>query len=224
MSLTIYQVPISPYCISTLQALKALRASVKIVNVNYATRDEVIQASGGKYYAVPLLKDRSRVVMESSGDSQDIARYIDRKFGKGKLFPSKLEGLQSIILHHLENDVEGISFQLADPFFLPTLKDIQTRTLAIRHKERKFGAGCIAQWKKDRKAIQAKVDAMLLSYDKILRHSDFLFGSEPVYSDFMLFGVIGNFTFNGWNKLNPKFKALIRWNKRMGQFRYKASK
>ncbi|MEO8205425.1 MAG: glutathione S-transferase family protein [Chthoniobacterales bacterium] len=220
MSITIYQLPISPYCISVTQALKALRIPFKIVNVSNVTRREILQASRGKYYQVPLLKDGSRIVGESGSDSQDIARYIDRQAGDRRLFPTALEGLQGILNRHIEDNIEAISFRLVDPFYVASVKDIQARTMMIRHNERKFGIGCIMEWKKNRKELQKRVDAYLSDFEKILRHSDFIFGDEPVYTDFLLYGIIGNFTFNGWNKLNPKFKALTRWYKELRSFRY----
>jgi len=53
-----------------------------------------------------------------------------------------------------------------------------------------------------------------------LRHSPFIFGDAPVYADFALFGVLGNLTFNNWNRLSPEQHALASWQARLETWRY----
>jgi glutathione S-transferase len=220
MALTVYQMPHSPYCIPITQALLACGVKFLTVDITPHTREEVIAASGGKFYHVPLLTDGGRVIGESSTVSLDVARYVDRKYAKGRLFPKPLEAPNLCLTRFIENDLEGAGFKLADPFYIDTFADPVARTLMIRHKERAFGRGCIEAWRADRKALAARFDELLTDFETTLRHSPFLLGDVPVYADFALFGVIGNATWNGWNKLSPKRTGLAAWRKRLAAFRF----
>ncbi len=220
MSLTIYQYGHSPYCIPITQALTAGGIAFETIEVAPHTREEVIRASGGKFYQVPLLVDGRRVVGESSGASLDIARYVDRKFLRGRLFPAALEAANLILTRHIEGPLEDAGFKLTDPFYVAAIKDVLTRTLVIRHKERAYGRGCVAAWKRDRARLAAEFDALLDPYETTLRHRPFLLGDEPVYADFALLGVIGNATWKGWNQLPKTRTALTAWRKRLTAFRY----
>lgn len=220
MALTIYQMPHSPYCIPITQALIACGTDFLTVDITPHTREEVIAASGGRFYHVPLLTDGPRVVGESSGESLDVARYVDRKFAGGRLFPKKLAAPNLCLTRYCENELEGAGFKLTDPFYLDTFTDPVARTLILRHKERAFGRGCVDLWRRHRKTLAARFDALLEDFETTLRHRTFLLGAAPVYADFALLGVIGNVTFRGWNKLGPKRTALARWRRRIEAFRF----
>ncbi|MGH8045910.1 MAG: glutathione S-transferase family protein, partial [Chthoniobacterales bacterium] len=211
MALTVYQMAHSPYCIPITQALVACGVDFLTVEVTPHTREEVIAASGGKFYQVPLLTDAGKVVCESSGASLDVARHVDRKYAGGRLFPKVLEAPNLSLTRFIEEELEGAGFKLADPFYIATFKDTLARTMMIRHKERAFGRGCIEAWERDRKALAARFDDLLGDFETTLRHAPFLLGDAPVHADFALFGVIGNATWNGWNKLSPKRTALAAW-------------
>ena len=86
---------------------------------------------------------------ESSADSEDIARYIDRHFAGGRLFPERLDGLQQIVIEFLSDDVEFQTFRLLDPYICDSITDPVARGLYLRHKERKFGRGCVEQWRRE---------------------------------------------------------------------------
>ena len=48
----------------------------------------------------------------------------------------------------------------------------------------------------------------------------FLLGQQPLFVDFLLYGVIGNFTFNNWNVLPQSLLRLHNWRDRMSGFRF----
>ena len=90
--------------------------------------------------------------------------------------------------------------------------------MIVRHKERKFGRGCVEVWQREASAIRADVDALLARFETTLRHSPFVFGAAPVYADFLLFGILGNLTWKGCNTLHPDQSALARWQDTMRAF------
>lgn len=220
MSLTVYQFAHSPYCIPITRALDALGVSFQIKNISNADRGEIIKLTGGAYYQVPVLEHDGKVIYESSADSTDVARYVDATFGSGRLFPAENEGLQRLLVAHIENDIESVTFRLVDPPYLAGIKDVVERTMIIRHKERKFGRGCVEAWAAQRENLLEETRSLLEPYDLMLRHRPFLLDSKPLYTDFALFGVLGNLTYRGYNTLPNGFDALADWFARMNVLRF----
>ncbi len=222
--ITVYQLEHSPFCIPVTTLLRALGVAFQTVNVTNGDRREVIELTGGAYYQVPVLVDERddsrRVVIESSAESQDVARYLDEHFAGGRLFPVRLEGLQSLALWHLENEVEGVTFRLSDPFYLDTVESPTERAMIIRHKERKFGRGCVEQWRAQRPALLEAAAHVLAPYEKMLAATPFLLGSEPVYADYLLYGILGNLTYKGSNPIPASLPSLLAWERRLADFRF----
>ena len=218
MSITLYQFEHSPFCIPVTAIFRALTIPVIEKNVSNGNRAAIIELTKGAYYQVPVLEDDGKLVYESSPESQDIARYLDNHYAEGRLFPAALEGIQSIVIPHLEHEVEGVTFKLTDPSYLDSITDPVERLMIIRHKERKFGRGCIDQWRADRAKLTAEAERVLMPYELILRNQAFLFGNSPVYADFLLFGVLGNLTYRGYNEIPASSKAIQAWVPRIRDF------
>jgi len=220
MSLIVYQFPHSPYCIPITRALEALEAPFEIKNISNADRREVIELTQGAYYQVPVLVHDGKVIIESSPSSTDIAHYVDSTFANGRLFPKEHEGLQRLVIDHIEDDVEGVTFRLVDPAYLAEMTDVVERTMIVRHKERKFGRGCVEAWSKQREELTNTTKTLLEPYELTLQQRSFLFGETPIYADFALYGILGNLTYRGYNKLPEGFRALHDWQARMKDFRF----
>ena len=216
MSLTIYQMAYSPFCIPITAALQACGVAFETQEVPNWDRSELLRLTDGAYYQVPVLVHDGRVVTESSADSEDIAHYVDRHFAGGRLFPERFDGLQQIVIEFLSDDVEFQTFRLLDPYICDSITDPVARGLYLRHKERKFGRGCVEQWRRDAGSIRTEADRLLGRFETTLRHSPFLFGDAPVYSDFLLYGILGNLTYGGHHCLNPQHTSLARWREQMG--------
>jgi glutathione S-transferase len=220
MSLTIYQMEYSPFCIPITAALRSCGTPFETREIPNWDRSELLRLTDGAYYQVPVLVHDGRTIIESSGDSEDVARYVDRHFAKGRLFPAALDGLQAIVIEFLSDQVEFNTFRLIDPANLDRLTDPVQRGLFLRHKERKFGRGCVEQWRRDAASIRAAADRLLERFEITLTHTPFIFGDEPVYSDFLLYGILGNMLYGGGQKLNEKQTALVAFRERIEQFRY----
>src|SRR5690606_33674770 len=114
-------------------------------------------------------------------------------------------------VRHLEDEVEGATFKVVDPFYVDSIEGLENRIHTIRYKERKFGRGCVESWRANREALRARADALLDPFERMLARKPFLFGERPVYADFALLGIVGNMTYRGWNELSPKQGALRAW-------------
>lgn len=221
MNVKVLQLAHSPFCIPVTALLRACGVEFETREVSNADRSEILRVTSGAYYQVPVLCHGEQVIYESDGNSQDVARYLDSHFAGRRLFPEPLDGLQAIVIDFLENEVEAQTFRLSDPHYLDSIEDAIARGMIIRHKERKFGRGCVEQWRNDAPQLRAEADRLLNRFEITLRHTPFIFGNEPVYSDYLLYGIIGNLTFNGWNRLDPeRQKALIKWQAALAAWRF----
>ena len=219
----VHQLPHSQYCLPITRALGALGVEHRTVDVSNADRTVVIRLTGGAHYQIPVLEHDGKIVFDGSEggtDGLDVARYVDRTWGRGRLFPLEHEGVQAVLVPHIEGEVEGVAFKLADIHHVPAIADLVERTMVIRHKERRYGRGCIDEWRAGREALSAQVATLLRPFDAMLAVHPFLLGAQPVYADFALFGVLANLTFNDWNPFPPGLPRLAEWFARMKTYRF----
>ena len=220
MSLFVHEMAHSPYCIPITAALRACGVQFVTHEVPNWDRSEVLRLTDGAYYQVPVLDHDGHLVYETGADTLDVARYVDATFAGGRLFPTRLDGLHSIVIDHIENELEARTFKLADIHYVPGIADPAHRGMVTRHKERRFGRGCLEQWAANAAQLRAEADALLARFESALNRSTFLFGDAPVYADFALFGILGNLTYRGWNHLSPDQAALAAWRERLDAWRY----
>ncbi len=112
------------------------------------------------------------------------------------LFPKNFDGMQLILSRYIENDLESVGFKVNDAYVIPTRPLIE-RTMLIRHKERKFGRGCVREWTTHRQYLCAQFAELLKPIDNMLAASPFLLTDRPLFVDYSLYGVLGNYLFNG---------------------------
>jgi glutathione S-transferase len=219
MKTILYELAHSPFCIPIAQMLRAARVEFERREVPNWDRGLILRLTKGAYYAVPVLQHGGRVVFESGTDTQDVAHYVDKTWFGARLFPEAIEAPHACTIEFLENEVEARTFKLVDIHWIPTVKDLVHRGMVIRHKERRFGRGCVDAWRHDAKKIRAELDQLLVRFETTLRNRPFLFGDAPVYADFLLFGVLGNLTFKAWNRLSSKQRATAAWQARLENWR-----
>jgi glutathione S-transferase len=212
--ITLIQFPWSPFCITIRRILERSRISHRIRNISSQQRDSVIHATKGRSYSVPCVIDGKTAVADFTDFGQEVARYIDRKHKLG-LFPRKQEGIQAILARYIENDLEGIGFKVDDSYIIPTLPLVE-RVMLTRFKERKFGKGCIQQWTKNRAKLNRQFADLLVPIDNMLASSQFLIADRPLFVDYDLDGILGNYLYCGKTKL-PNLKNLRRWHRAMSR-------
>jgi glutathione S-transferase len=207
------QFPWSPFCIIQRRILEFAGVRFKITNIPSTDRSLVWRLTKQRYYHVPIIKDGRYVLFEVSDDSQVIAKYLDEEFHLG-LFPAELEGVQSLLWRFIENEVEGATFRLNDIYwkeYVPNAEQVHW----LRHKERKFGRGCIGQWRAQRRDWLKKLERELLPFEETLWYQPFLLGRRPRFVDFDLFGMLENFLYSGHYRLPATRQELQKWHRRM---------
>ena len=206
--ITLLQFPWSPFCITVKRILEQNKIPHRVRNIPSHDRTEVIRATDGRGYTVPCILDGKTVVSDFTDFGQEVARHLDKRFHLG-LFPKNKKGIQAILSRYIENDLEGVGFKVNDSYIIPK-RPLVERTMLIRHKERKFGKGCIEQWARQRKQMTSQFIELLKPFDNMLADSPFLISYKPLFVDYNLFGVLGNYLYNGRAKF-PPLKHLRRW-------------
>lgn len=207
------QFPWSPFCIPQRRILEFSGTPFKITNIPNQDRSLVWKLTRQRYSGVPIIRDGKTVVFEIDDDSQVIAKYLDQKLQLG-LFPAKWRGVQSILWRFIENEIEGATFRLNDIYYKennPPPDQLQF----LRFKERKFGRGCIDQWRKDRKLWLKRLEAGLVHFEQMLIQNPFLLDERPRFVDFDLFGMLENFLYSGHYKLPARHQQIQKWHQRM---------
>src|SRR5512140_238083 len=178
------QFPWSPFCIVQRRILEFAGVRFKLNNIPSGDRSLVWRLMKVRYYGVPVIRDGQPAIFEVSEDSQVIAKYLDSKLGLG-LFPWESEGVQSILWRYIENEIEGACFRLNDIYwreFVPRSEQL----VFLRHKERKFGRGCLDEWRGGQKQLLAGLEQKLVPFEEMLLYRPFLIDERPRFVDFDL--------------------------------------
>jgi glutathione S-transferase len=209
----------SPYCLVQSRILEYSGVPFRIINIPPQDRSLVWKLTRQRYYGVPTLKDGRSVVFELGDESQVIAKYLDSKL-RLDLFPRELEGVQSILWRFIENEVEGATFRLNDIYYkehMPPAQQLQY----LRFKERKFGRGCVQQWRSGQRALLKRLTELLVPFEEMVMYRSFLLGDRPHFVDFDLYGMLANFLFSGHYHLPKAHNRLCDWYRRMAKLKKK---
>jgi len=207
------QFPWSPFCIVQRRILEFAGVPFKITNIPNQDRSQVWKLTRQRYYGVPVIRDGKSVIFEINDDSQVIAKYLDEELELG-LFPGRWRGVQSVLWRFIENEIEGACFRLNDIYWkenVPPAEQLQF----LRFKERKFGRGCIDQWRKEQKIWLKRLEELLIPFEIILTHQNFLLDDQPRFVDFDLLGMLENFLYSRHYKLPARHKQIQKWHARM---------
>jgi glutathione S-transferase len=207
------QFPWSPFCIVQRRILEFAGVRFKVVNIPNGDRSLVWKLTKQRYYGVPVIKDGRNVVFEINNDTQVIAKYLDQRFSLG-LFPPELEGVQSILWRFIENEVEGPCFKLTDIHWRELVPP-RDRLLFVRHKERKFGRGCLDHWRAQESELLHQIEERLAPFEEMVRYREFLIDDRPRFVDFDLFGMLGDLLYTGHYQLPKPHTRLAAWHQRM---------
>jgi glutathione S-transferase len=213
------QFPWSPFCIVQRRILEFSSTPFKITNIPNQDRSLVWKLTRQRYYGVPIIRDGKKAIFEISDDSQVVAKYLDGKLELG-LFPAQWRGVQSVLWKFIENEIEGATFRLNDIYWrenVPLADQLQF----LRFKERKFGRGCIEQWRKEQKLWLKRLEERLTPFEIMLSRQPFLLDDQPRFVDFDLFGMLENFLYSDHYKLPARHKQIQQWHRRMAKVKHR---
>jgi glutathione S-transferase len=209
------QCPWSPFCIVQRRILEFSGTRFKITDIPNTDRTLIWRLTKQRYYQVPIVRDGKNIVFELDENSQVIAKYLDERLNLG-LFPREWAGVQQILWRYIENEIEGLGFKLNDIYwqeFVPPREHMAF----LRHKERKFGRGCIDHWRAQQAQLLEELAVRLVPFEQMLLHKPFLLEERPRFVDFDLFGMLGNFLYSGHYQLPESHTQLQGWYDRMAR-------
>ena len=211
------QFPWSPFCLVQRRILDYSGVRFKITNIPPQERTLVWRLTRQRYYGVPILRDGRTVVFEMDDDSQVIAKYLDGKL-QLDLFPKQFHGVDRVLWRFIEDQVEGACFRLNDSYweeFVPK----SDRLAYLRHKERKFGRGCLDQWAAQRAQWVETLTQKLTPFECMLAGRPFLLRVEPHFIDFDLWGMLACFLQSGHYQMPAVHTCLQEWYRRMSHLK-----
>lgn len=174
----------SPFARKVQTLLDLLGLPYELSEVAYGDRNELATLTGGYVYVPVLVDDDGTVVTES----RDICAHLLARPEAQWLVPSPLEGPVWAYADFADGPLEDILFRYASPDVRDSWPSASDRALYNMNKERKFGAGCIDQWQRDRELLAERARRLLAPSFSTLRKQPFLFGREPTLADAALHG------------------------------------
>jgi glutathione S-transferase len=174
----------SGYARKVQMLLDLLRQPYELVEVCYTDRNELASLTGGYIYVPVLLDDDGSVITESRRICE---RLLASDAGK-KLTPRPLEGPIWAYADFCDGPLEDLLFRIAAPSVRDAKPEPGERALYTLIKERKFGAGCIEQWRTDQRSLLSRAQHLLRPTLSTLEQQAFLFGAHPTLADAALYG------------------------------------
>lgn len=182
----LYRFPYSPYARKVQLLLDLLGEPYELVEVKYGDRRELSRLTGGYIY-VPVLLDRDGSVVV---ESRTICERLLGRAANDELAPKSLAGPVWAYHDFCDGPLEDVLFRIATPALQATWDDPFERALFTLVKERKFGAGCVDAWRRERPELVRRARHLLEPTVETLQLRPFLFGDAPTLADAALYGLL----------------------------------
>jgi glutathione S-transferase len=180
----LYRFRHSPFARKVQTVLDLLGLKYDAIDVQYGERNELATLTNGYVYVPVLVEDDGQVLI----DSRDICQHLLSRPGAEWLAPSPLEGPVWAYADFVDGPVEDLLFKVSSPDIRESWPTASDRALYVMNKERKFGAGCIDQWLRDRDPLISRARKLLSPGFSTLGKRAFLFGDQPTLADAALHG------------------------------------
>jgi len=184
MAMKLYRFAYSPYARKVQMLLDLSGADYQLHDVDYVEREELARITGGYIYVPVLVTSAGQVITESRAICEHI---VSGEAGK-RLVPSPWEGAIWAYADFTDGALEDVLFRIASPAVRDAWPSAFARALYVLIKERKFGAGCVDAWERDRSALIERARKLLEPSLQSLRARPFLFGDRPTLADAALYG------------------------------------
>jgi glutathione S-transferase len=207
----LYRFRYSPYARKVQMLLDLLGAKYDLVEVPYSDRNELARLTGGYIYVPVFVDDAGAAVVESRA----ICQRLLAGPGGERLVPPPWEGPIWGYTDFIDNPLEDVMFRIASPAVRDRWSQPGDRALYVLVKERKFGAGCVDAWERDRASLVARARELLAPTLRTLAARQFLFGDAPTLADAALYGQCAMLE-EGDPKLLPLVaEPLVPWARRL---------
>ncbi|HEX2731216.1 MAG TPA: glutathione S-transferase family protein [Polyangiaceae bacterium] len=180
----LYRLSYSPYARKVQMLLDLAGQAYELVEVRYGDRGALAALTGGYIYVPVLETDDGKVIVESRA----ICEHILQGEVRTRLTPAPLQGPIWAYADFADGPLEDVLFRLASPIIHAAWSDPWEQALYALIKERKFGAGCLQQWRAARPELLARARSLLAPTLATLRQVPFLFGEKPTLADAALYG------------------------------------
>jgi glutathione S-transferase len=181
----LYRFRYSPYARKVQMLLDLMGRTYDLVEVPYGDRTEIATITGGTLLVPVLVADDGKVI----GESRDICEALLTGDAKRRLVPAPFQGPIWAYADYCDGPLEDVLFRIASPAIRDRWERVSDRALYVFIKERKFGAGCVDAWERDRDALVAKAKRLLAPSLATLAEQPFLFGERPTLADTALYGL-----------------------------------
>src|SRR5262245_8872226 len=153
----LYRFRYSPYARKVQMLLDLMAARYELIEVDYCERNELAAATGGYIYVPVLIDDEDKVVTESRA----ICAHLLRGAAGERLVPAPWDGPIWAYADFVDGPLEDVLFRIASPGVRDRWPTPFARALYVLVKERKFGAGCVDAWLRDRPVLTARARELL---------------------------------------------------------------
>lgn len=180
----LYRFPYSPYARKVQMVLELAGIAHEVVEVPYGDREELAQLTGGYLYVPVLVDDDGTVVRESRAICE---RLVERPQAR-HLVPPALEAAVWAYSDFVEGPVEDVLFRIAAPDVRDAWPTAWERALYTLIKERRYGAGCVEDWRATRPALIERARGVLAPTRRTLERQPFVLGDALTLADVTLYG------------------------------------
>jgi glutathione S-transferase len=180
----LYRFGYSPYVRKVQMLLDLLGRPYQAIDVAYSDRTELARLTGGYIYVPVLVDDDGQVIC----DSRRICEHLLTGRAARAVVPTPEDGPIWAYSDWCDGPLEDVMFRIASPLIRDRWTSPGDRALYVLIKERKFGAGCVDAWARDRDDLLARAQAMLAPTARTLGARPFLFGDQPSLADAALYG------------------------------------
>lgn len=181
----LYRFRYSPYARKVQAVLDLLGTTYEIIEVPYGDRTELATLTGGYIYVPVWVDEAGEAVTESRRICE---RLLADPSAAAQMCPAPFEGPIWAYQDFVDGPLEDILFRIASPSIRDAWARVSDRALYVLIKERKFGAGCVDAWERERPSLFARGQHLLAPTLRTLAQRPFLFGDAPTLADAALYG------------------------------------